>query len=106
MNFNIVLNGSHNDNRIARISNALKVRNAEAAEKVTSRPLPKYVEGYSQSIIWGVRSLGIDPTSGREILLTRDGNVLSTGMPSIRYLWEIPNLHCKEHFQPTSTGRD
>ena len=73
MNFNIVLNGSHNDNRIARISNALKVRNAEAAEKVTSRPLPKYVEGYSQSIIWGVRSLGIDPTSGREILLTRDG---------------------------------
>ena len=26
MNFNIVLNGSHNDNRIARISNALKVR--------------------------------------------------------------------------------
>ena len=73
MNFNIVLNGSHNDNRIARISNALKVRNTEAAEKVTSRPLPKYVEGYSQSIIWGVRSLGIDPTSGREILLTRDG---------------------------------
>ncbi|MEG2277749.1 MAG: TonB-dependent receptor, partial [Odoribacter sp.] len=72
MNFNIVLNGSHNVSKIARISNALKVKNEEAAAKVASRPLPRYEEGYSQSIIWGVRSLGIDPVSGREVLLTRD----------------------------------
>jgi len=73
MNFSIVLNGSHNTSKIRRISNALKVKNAEAAEKVTSRPLPRYEEGYSQTLIWGVRSLGIDPVSGREVLLTRDG---------------------------------
>lgn len=73
MNFNIVLNGSHNTSKITRISNALKVKNAEAAANVTSRPLPRYEEGYSQTLIWGVRSLGIDPISGKEVLLTRDG---------------------------------
>lgn len=73
MNFSILLNGSHNKSKIMRISNALKVKNAEAAGKVTSRPLPRYEEGYSQTLIWGVKSLGIDPISGREVLLTRDG---------------------------------
>lgn len=73
MNFNVVLNGSHNVNKIVRISNALKAKNAEAADKVKSRPLPRYEEGYSQSIIWGVRSLGIDPISGKEVFLTREG---------------------------------
>lgn len=75
LNFNVVLNGSHNVNRIEQISNALRARNQESMEKVTSRPLPQYVEGYSQSIIWGVRSLGIDPVSGREVFLKRDGTM-------------------------------
>lgn len=73
MNFSIVLNGSHNVNRIEKITNALKVRNQEAAANVKSRPLPRYEEGFSQSMIWAVRSLGIDPISGREVFLKRDG---------------------------------
>lgn len=73
MNFSIVLNGSHNVNRIEKITNALKVRNQEAAAKVESRPLPRYEEGYSQSMIWAVPSLGIDPISGREVFLKRNG---------------------------------
>lgn len=75
MNFNVVVNGSHNVNRIEKISNALKVRNAESADKVKSRPLPRYEEGYSQSIIWGVRSLGIDPVCGKEVLVKRNGQM-------------------------------
>lgn len=73
LNFNIVATGSHNVNRIEQISNALRIRNAESASKVASRPLPRYEEGYSQSMIWGVRSLGIDPQTGREIFLKRNG---------------------------------
>lgn len=75
LNFNIVLNGSHNKNRIEKITNALRAKNQESMSKVKARPLPRYEEGYSQSIIWAVKSLGIDPISGEEILLKRDGTM-------------------------------
>lgn len=78
-NFSIVANGSHNKNEIKKISNALRIRNEQQLSddasnpNKLSRPIPRYVEGYSQSMIWAVRSLGIDPITGREILLTQDG---------------------------------
>lgn len=78
-NLSFVLAGSQNKNRLERISNALKVRNEELlkpndkGEYNITRPLPRYEEGYSQSMIWAVRSLGIDPQTGREVFLTRDG---------------------------------
>ena len=79
MNFSIVVNGSHNKNTIKKISNAMKARNEEQMKEdpdnpnKLSRPLPRYEEGYSQSMIWAVRSLGIDPITGREVFLTRNG---------------------------------
>lgn len=79
MNFSIVVNGSHNKNVIKKISNAMKIRNEEQMKEdpnnpnKLSRPLPRYVEGYSQSMIWAVRSLGIDPITGREVFLSRNG---------------------------------
>ena len=79
LNFNIVANGSHNKNKIKKISNALRIRNQEQLKEdpekpnKLSRPMPRYEEGYSQSMIWAVRSLGIDPITGREVFLTRNG---------------------------------
>lgn len=79
MNVSLIINGSHNRNEIKKISNALKIRNEEQMKEdpdnpnKLSRPLPRYVEGYSQSMIWAVRSLGIDPITGREVFLTRNG---------------------------------
>lgn len=77
MNLSIAVTGSHNVNRIEQISNALKVRNEELVKKAqegsgVTRPLPRYEEGYSQTMIWAVRSLGIDPQTGREIFLNRN----------------------------------
>ena len=40
----------------------------------TTRPATKYYEGCSMTAIWGVRSLGIDPMSGREMFLDKNGN--------------------------------
>ena len=83
MNFNIVVNGSHNKNTIKKISNALRIRNQEQLKadasnpNKLSRPLPRYEEGYSQTMIWAVRSLGIDPMTGREIFLNRNGERVS-----------------------------
>lgn len=79
MNLSIVVNGSHNENTIKKISNAMRTRNEQQMKEDSSnpnklsRPLPRYEEGYSQSMIWAVRSLGIDPITGREVYLTRDG---------------------------------
>ena len=38
-------------------------------------PLPRYENGYSQTTIWAVRSMGIDPMTGREVFLTREGKL-------------------------------
>ncbi|MFZ4860848.1 SusC/RagA family TonB-linked outer membrane protein [Sphingobacterium sp. Mn56C] len=38
----------------------------------TSRNLVRYYDGASPSDLWAVRSLGIDPATGREVFLTKD----------------------------------
>lgn len=54
----------------------LKTRTVTGLEdKRKKRPLPRYENGYSQTTIWAVRSMGIDPQSGREVFLTRDGQL-------------------------------
>ncbi len=37
-----------------------------------SAALTRYMDGYSPNTIWAVRSLGIDPATGRELFLTKD----------------------------------
>ncbi|ATL47757.1 SusC/RagA family TonB-linked outer membrane protein [Chitinophaga caeni] len=39
----------------------------------TSNSFVQYKDGYSENDIWAVRSLGIDPATGREIYLKKDG---------------------------------
>mgnify|MGYP005908281805 CR=1 FL=1 len=88
--WNIIFTGSHNKSRIEQISNALKVMNekqmavadevenpyeTDIADKREKSPLPRYENGYSQTTIWAVRSMGIDPQTGREVFLTRDGRL-------------------------------
>jgi len=72
---------SHNKNKITGISEAMKDYNArqdelfaDRFEEKSSRPVQKYYEGVSMNAIWAVRSLGIDPATGREIFLDRNGN--------------------------------
>lgn len=86
--------GLHNNNKIKKIYDIFKNSNEEQNdalenfdddEDVTSldviekyinrftKPATLYYEGCSMTAIWGVRSLGIDPASGREMYLTKDG---------------------------------
>jgi TonB-linked SusC/RagA family outer membrane protein len=44
-----------------------------------SGALRRFRDGYNFNTIWAVRSLGIDPATGREVFLTRDG------APTFRY---------------------
>lgn len=73
----VTLNGSHNTDKLLKISEAMRHINEVNAGNLKDAPLPRYEEGQSVNRIWVVRSLGIDPASGDEILLKRNGEMTS-----------------------------
>ncbi|WP_205511272.1 SusC/RagA family TonB-linked outer membrane protein [Longitalea arenae] len=83
-------NGAHNRDYIKSISNSLKRLNQLNDGNSTSptnenynkqvTPQFKFQEGLSVNTIWAVPSLGIDPATGREVFVKRDG--------SLTYVWD------------------
>ncbi|MCA5003642.1 SusC/RagA family TonB-linked outer membrane protein [Sphingobacterium bovistauri] len=69
----ISANAAHNKNTIKKISNVLKKLNEENLLRENA-PLPIYEEGKSTTQLFTVRSLGIDPATGKEVYLKRNGN--------------------------------
>lgn len=70
--FNWILNfnGRHLRSRYMNFGNALSNFN----EKNKGANMIRYYDGASPSDLWAVRSLGIDPATGREMFLNREGN--------------------------------
>lgn len=86
-------NIAHNTNKILKISDSQRAYNQRVAEFYKkeqlnqqnigvslndanySVPIAQYEEGQSLTSIWAVKSLGIDPTTGKEIFQNRDGSV-------------------------------
>ncbi len=101
---NLFANMRHNINEIQQISDALKEYNKAAAENqnkevadqidssgesniyregdsanmISAAPVLQFNEGESIYAIYAVRSLGIDPVSGKEVFLDRNGNSTMT----------------------------
>lgn len=44
--------------------------------KGVTKPSTRYAEGQSMDAIWAVKSLGIDPMNGKEVFLSRDGQMV------------------------------
>ncbi len=77
LNWNITLAALSNRNKITKLSNALEEINKEAnsLESTTvGRPLRTIEAGRSQSALMVVRSAGIDPATGNEIYIKRNGD--------------------------------
>ncbi|MDY5432772.1 hypothetical protein [Bacteroides pyogenes] len=73
-------NANHNKNKIRKISDFLrKINEAQLASR--KAPLPTLQEGYSTTTLFTVPSLGIDPVTGREVYLTREGKKTFTWNP-------------------------
>lgn len=66
-------NLAHNKNKILKISNSLEFLNDELRESTGANPSFLYEEGRSMNTIYAVKSLGIDPATGNELFLTKDG---------------------------------
>ena len=64
---------AHNKNKIIKLSEAIK-RQTEEAMKLNVQKQDLLYEGHSVNSIYAVRSLGIDPGSGEEIFLDKNGN--------------------------------
>ena len=82
---------AHNRNTLLRIDESLRAWNDEqdnlknllgpeatdsarrAALRYQNTPSVRFVEGQSMDAIWAVRSMGIDPTTGQEVFVTRNG---------------------------------
>ena len=69
---------AHNANKVTKISNALSSFNREQDAENTTSPIIRYEEGQSMTAIWAVRSLGIDPATGRELFQKKDGTTTYT----------------------------
>ena len=65
-------NANANRNKILKLSEFLKKEN-EKQMASASAPLPQYREGESTTTLYVVRSLGVDPVTGKEVYLKRDG---------------------------------
>ena len=71
-------NGSHYNYEYQDIGNSLDRYNQqnqqnEANGTISSTNMKRYYDGGSPSDLWAVRSAGIDPVTGREIFIKKDG---------------------------------
>ena len=76
---NVFANLAHNKNEILKVAESLKAYNERVNEyfrenmynSTSLEPFTQYVEGGSLTSIYAMRSLGIDPATGEELLLTK-----------------------------------
>jgi TonB-linked SusC/RagA family outer membrane protein len=80
--WSITANLVHNDDKIVKLSEAMKAANERLAlvtsGTVAYSPNKIIREGASQNTIYAVRSLGIDPSTGKELYLNKNGEVTYT----------------------------
>lgn len=86
----------HNVNRIVQISDALKAAQKSIENAAGAVPGFLYKEGYSSNTIWVVPSLGIDPSTGKEMYLDRNGQ------PT--YTWNSLDLRASGISEPAYFG--
>lgn len=101
-------NLNHNTNTIKEIGDALKDYNSRIdsffktysaltdTDSKYSQPFTKYEVGNSLSAIYGMKSLGIDPSNGEELFVKRDGTVT--------YDWESSEQQCLGDYDPKLSG--
>ena len=94
-------NFTRNQNKIVKISNALKnynerVDDAQETSSLMGVPLLRYNEGQSIDAIYAVPSLGIDPENGKEIYKKKNGD--------LTYNWDTDDITVVAVASPKAEG--
>lgn len=78
----------------------MKAMNQEAMDlennKGGSEVFRMYEVGRSQTALMLVRSMGIDPSTGNEVYIKRNGALLLNMIRMIKWRWEIPTRNYKD----------
>src|SRR5699024_1037960 len=70
----LTVNGGHVYDKIEKISNALQRTNSETTSSDEwNAPKIQFKEGESQYAIYAMRSAGIDPATGKEVYINKNG---------------------------------
>ena len=90
-----------NENKLIKVANALKAKNEQSDNDLNNDASQtalavRYEEGASMNAIWAVPSLGIDPETGREVFLNKDG--------SKTYIWDSRNQIVAGDYLPKYSG--
>lgn len=72
LNWTISLNARTYDSKYAKIGNSLSALNKAGQTQATGTT--RYYDGGSPTSIWAVRSAGIDPATGKELFIKKDGS--------------------------------
>lgn len=72
INWTLSINGSHSRSFYAGIGDSFSSLNEEG--KASLAGTTRYFDGGSPTAIWGVRSAGIDPATGKELFIKKDGS--------------------------------
>ena len=85
---NLFASVASNQNKLIKVANALKAKNEQSDNDLNSDASKtalaiRYEEGASMNAIWAVPSLGIDPETGKEVFVNKDG--------SKTYIWDSRN---------------
>ena len=92
---------AHNKNRLKKIANSLKSKNDQAdfemnQDDALTTPSVRYEVGQSMNAIWAVKSMGIDPETGKEVYVKKDG--------TMTYDWNSADLVVCGDALPTISG--
>lgn len=69
--WNVSLNGSHAKSKYSGMGNSLRAMNDQNRKNLST---VRYYDGGSPTDIWAVRSAGIDPATGQDLFLKKDGS--------------------------------
>lgn len=71
INWNLSFNAAHTKSEYANIGNAFSALNESGKKSLAGTT--RYYDGGSPTAIWAVRSAGIDPATGKELFIKKDG---------------------------------
>jgi len=71
INLNLSVNATHSRSKYADIGDSFSTLNKEGKASLTGTT--RYYDGGSPTAIWAVRSAGIDPATGKELFIKKDG---------------------------------
>ena len=94
--WSVTASAAHNRNKIVSISNAMKEAQKDLRLTPSEGVSPIYLEGYSVNTLWVVPSLGIDPSTGKEVYKDKDGK------PT--YVWNGEDLRAMGLSEPKVLG--